>query len=733
MTASTNQFPALPVEPLTNEFIEFLEFFKSGNLPSNSVLVEWIARWQALPAFQATQSGIAQVTRNMLSDFQAALQCTAEMIKMKNGDELLQNCLYHISLAAKVAVADMTQDRRIYLGGTVRQRWWLGTGREQSAVAVGESLRSDIQSLYGVIRYLFTSKDFRRVLAAFNEMIVELSAAMQQPQPAAPQQLERVKHEYVEKPNIAEPLPSENVPYEFVASSPTDTDFIARLSALKTSVSEAQQRLFALESQTVRLRGGSASAAVYAGLFPEQSLADVAGLPIVVAQQRSEQPEPKPKVSISTQPTAGTFQGRHELVLGSIRKILQLLRHSPRLENSLSDVATLFTRIIRQVPPVTPGVGMSASSIFPEEVRRDANLRQVAIDFQALLGRFSSPESVESLVDILRQAALAAERDVELRNHIADWYGTLSAAAITRSFSESDDFASRVSQLLATSDSLYAKRYHKLFDSVLQNWQGFSHKLATDQDSLRFIAAWQRFLTTGLFGEPIADPAQWTYRLFGGGMQPEVMRDLRTTIFPALLQEWRYIPLPELVCEDADYTLLLRNIVLSTENVLPGSLEVHSTHDVVMRPRASVYHQPSAGVSATETANGTRIVLRSVRASLRNVFFSYRPRKGALQEGLLDLSVNSQRGLTIVVEATATPQLQPAASPSTFTVNTVHAKFHGLRLRFHETKHDLRFRLFSPLITSRLKRMLRKALEDRIRTLLEAIDRRITAFMPSPK
>jgi len=104
---------------------------------------------------------------------------------------------------------------------------------------------------------------------------------------------------------------------------------------------------------------------------------------------------------------------------------------------------------------------------------------------------------------------------------------------------------------------------------------------------------------------------------------------------------------------------------------------------------------------------------------MRDVAFSFRTKSGPIKmrdSGLADVLLGGQ-GLTATVTLTSSND-----TSSVFSVGRVRVNVGTLKFSIRDSKHDLLYKTFKPLATRLIKRQIKKALADAIRTGFEYVD-----------
>ena len=763
--APTAVHPRL-AQPVENEFIEFLEFWKTGNLPSNKMLLRSISRIAKNPVLQPKEY-YAQATKKFLNDLQDALHITERLLMEKNNDEILQNMFYHLSLSLRTAFKGIAMDRRIYLGGNSHQNWFLGTGHEEDEwKRASETARKETELFFGILRFMFTSPEFQEVLSKLSALASTISTTItKEIREPTPIQTSNEKFAIPDVP-FSEQLPSmyaseiptfpkRQPPDVFVEERTRSEPYFSnpdpeislkeQYSEVHSSLESVRSKMHVSPDETQRITGGASlaespsrshrqftSPACDEKLSPPSLLKD---LPIFKSSKKYETEQPAESfASVDNEPLMASYDKIEE----KVKDLFQMINADSHLHAKIREFFNLINRILQsneweQRNAIRVGA-------IPMEVRRDANFQYLFSDIKTLIGRLSNEEIVSNLLTNLQQLVNASKSDIQLKSYIKEWGNFCKWSTRDEQFINSYDFSDKLRSLIKIADDFLFQnsRYQELFHQIGKDWAAFTSSFSSDMLARQFVSAWSKVFIADVMG----DVSRWTLSYFLGSMPPTLTADIRHFIVPELLQQFQSMTIPEIVCEDKDFNLFIRNVRISPENILPADCEITLDNRIHMRPRDRIFSLSRA--APTETLNGTRIVIRGMRTSFKDVFFRYEPKpknssfqhdqsqhpSPALQtgivEGLVDVDVNQTKGLTIVLELFDSPLTKRDAFHSTLEARVVHVRFHGLKLHFHDTCKDTRLNWKSLYASWRLRKMLQQAVEEKIKVLIGEIDQRLT-------
>jgi len=56
--------------------------------------------------------------------------------------------------------------------------------------------------------------------------------------------------------------------------------------------------------------------------------------------------------------------------------------------------------------------------------------------------------------------------------------------------------------------------------------------------------------------------------------KPHLLNDMRITLLPALIEQIKYVPLPQIIYSDKQFEIAIENMVLQGDTLMPDILEV---------------------------------------------------------------------------------------------------------------------------------------------------------------
>jgi hypothetical protein len=202
--------------------------------------------------------------------------------------------------------------------------------------------------------------------------------------------------------------------------------------------------------------------------------------------------------------------------------------------------------------------------------------------------------------------------------------------------------------------------------------------------------------------------------------KPHLLNDMRKTLLPAFMDEIRYIPVPRIEYSDKQFDVVVENLVISGDTLLPNVFDtkVESFNSFSLR---SEYSKPSS--------QSLMIRMSEIQADIDDVVFWYHKKSGfpKIQDrGVASLTVGG-KGITIVVRVHSV-----ADDPSrTFKVDYCKAHVDKLKVKVNDSHHDILYKTITPLLMGTIRRQMAKSIENMIVDKLNSLDHRITRSIDS--
>lgn len=198
--------------------------------------------------------------------------------------------------------------------------------------------------------------------------------------------------------------------------------------------------------------------------------------------------------------------------------------------------------------------------------------------------------------------------------------------------------------------------------------------------------------------------------------KPQLLNDMRMTLLPAFIDEIKYIPIPRIDYSDPQFDIVIENLVISGESLLPNVFEtkVESFNSFSLK----------SDIETTPSHQSLHIRMSEIQADIDDVVFFFNKKTGfpkLSDSGVASLAVGG-KGISISVRIQNVVD-NPA---KTFKVASCKCNVDNLKVKIHDSNHNMLYKVIQPLILGNIRKQIAKVMELKVTELLNKVDNKIT-------
>lgn len=193
---------------------------------------------------------------------------------------------------------------------------------------------------------------------------------------------------------------------------------------------------------------------------------------------------------------------------------------------------------------------------------------------------------------------------------------------------------------------------------------------------------------------------------------------MRITLLPAVIEQIKYVPLPQIVYSDKQYDIAIENMVLEGDTLMPDVFEIKADDFLRFSPYAK------SDYINTQSVN---VHMTGIHTTMHDVIFYYKRKSGfpkMSDSGVINLTTGGA-GLRISMRITSSSFDQY----HTFKVDQCHAHIDKLEINVSSCKHNIMYKVFNPVLTGIVKRQICKTIEQKMVTMFETGDEKLTRHL----
>ncbi|EGG07712.1 uncharacterized protein MELLADRAFT_48043 [Melampsora larici-populina 98AG31] len=672
-------------------FYGIIEAFRAGKYPSNAQIDETLT--YATTHSPVDESKLSSDGRQLIQDFRDIIETARVMVQKKNADELMQNFLYHTRHVDGESHIQKLKDASN------------SAPNKEEAKNDGQAAAEHLRTL---AKLIYTSSETRKLLKDIGILARDVVAD------AAVKVAENTRPGEEELRQVDEAAPAD----EWVGpdGSKRSRHDKAPSTGLSEKAEEAKRVASKAQDETSKV-ASKANSEVEDVSSTAQSHAKDASSQVqdtadgtsgsnnreqasATANEGKKIPEEhKEKARKAKEDTKEYIQDkfpkeRRDRFIYRLKKVIvEQQRH-----RDYQEAIDFFLGMAESYQGHAKGVTSSAAN-KGGDVLHDPAFKQAQKELRTLLERFANGASLQPVFDAINQIYVDAQNDPELKA----WFQTVDKY-IRRVLQEPGyvmkDSCDQTGREINESgkkfwEHKYAHHWQTLFDEI----ESFFTQYAEDPLNTRFGACWKK-LTKDLF---LNSEGSLT-------LKTHLWEDITSVILPSLLKHIGYIPIPRIEYTDQQLDLVIENLTLEGQNLLPNTVELEMRNYF----KLSAYEK-----IANANKHSFWISFSQIQADLRDVAFYVHKKSGfpkIKDSGLADvvISGNGVSGKVHIESSTAKDRV--------FTVKEVKVKVDKLSFGIRDTKHNFLYSTLRPLAQSLVKKQIAKAIEDGIRSGLGQLD-----------
>jgi hypothetical protein len=222
--------------------------------------------------------------------------------------------------------------------------------------------------------------------------------------------------------------------------------------------------------------------------------------------------------------------------------------------------------------------------------------------FKTLIERFANGTSTNDLFDSLNAIYKDADQDPELKAWFKDVDAYIRKCLKQQGYIMEDRANEEWNELYDRGNFLLRDRYRNHTDRILDEIKFLADQFDQDPQNKRFANSMQK-LFNDLGNDENGKPK----------FKPHLVKDLSEVILPGIFESIRYVPIPRIEFSDPTVDVVIENLVVESDNLMPNIFELASG-----KPSSSVLRLQLLMMRQTTTSDGVarRLPTRTKTPSL---------------------------------------------------------------------------------------------------------------------
>ncbi|KAH8916527.1 hypothetical protein BT69DRAFT_767547 [Atractiella rhizophila] len=328
----------------------------------------------------------------------------------------------------------------------------------------------------------------------------------------------------------------------------------------------------------------------------------------------------------------------------------------------------------------------------------DPSFKQAQRELRTLLERFANNQPFQPVIDAVNQIYTDSKEDPELRAWFKTLDGYIRKVLQEPGYVLRDDCDRDGRRIWDEGRQFWDGKYKGHRENLFDELGKFFTAYADDPLNVQLGNDWKKLTKDLLFDSE----GSLKYK-------PHLWNDVRTVIAPKFFTQLGYIPIPRIEYTDPQLDLVIENLTLEAQNLLPNVIEMEIKNWIKLSPYKDIKDQRQ---------HSFWLSFGQCQADLRDVAFYIRKKSfpKLSDSGIADV-VLSGKGISGKVH------IESHDGPGrVFNVVNVKCKVDKLKFAIREAKHSTLYALARPLATGLIKKQIAKAIEDAIKQGLVQLD-----------
>ncbi|KAI8393277.1 uncharacterized protein BYT42DRAFT_680 [Radiomyces spectabilis] len=394
---------------------------------------------------------------------------------------------------------------------------------------------------------------------------------------------------------------------------------------------------------------------------------------------------------------------KQEQIINRLKKTLRDIQSHPEYEDAINTLIRLFKSWGNRAVEVAQNAADHANTQV-SDVREDDHWSKVEIEVKTILEDWAQGQSLNPLVENVKQVMQDIKEDEKLRDYIQEWTDYIHRLLKETGYVDEEASTKDGEKLVEKGRQVVKERYRGHVNQLIDHARSYTNAMAEDPIS-KDINSVFKAIHQDLWFDQEGNPA----------FKPQLLNDMRLTLLPAMIEQIKYIPIPRIEYADKQFDVVVENVILSGDSLLPNMCEVKLENFSRFSPKSDV-----------EPINRqiVNITMKNIQAELDDVVFYYKKKTGfprMSDRGVAAMEIGG-KGIDVTLK------LHTTDDPK-HVLKVVVCKAHVSNLKFKvkDSKHDLLYKTIHPMVIGIVRKQMAKAIELKILDMIDTIDQKLVA------
>ena len=256
---------------------------------------------------------------------------------------------------------------------------------------------------------------------------------------------------------------------------------------------------------------------------------------------------------------------QHDVIL-RLKHVLHQVQEHPDFQQAIDTLITLvstWSNRLSEVSATTKEAVAKATGVSGDQGEGMPDWNVISQEAKAVLEDWAQGEPLDPIIDCLQTSATDIKNDESLRNYYDQVKSYMTRLLKEPGYVDNDQSTEEGCMLLQRGKELMTGKYHGQWSQLVRKTKKWTRHVANDPIVKEIRACFEKIHRD-----------LWFDSEGNVSLKPQLLDDMRLTLLPAALEQIKVVPIPRIEYSDPTVDVVLENIVLSGDALLPNIVEM---------------------------------------------------------------------------------------------------------------------------------------------------------------
>ncbi|KAK4517824.1 CCR4-NOT core subunit cdc39 [Mucor velutinosus] len=396
-------------------------------------------------------------------------------------------------------------------------------------------------------------------------------------------------------------------------------------------------------------------------------------------------------------------------IISKLKEILTTVQKNPEYQQAMSTLMSLFGTWGNRLK--TGQMDRRRSSAVPVSEQNEYYRNTAAYEAKAIIEDWAQGKSLDPILRQFTEVSSKLKQDENLKKLMHKIIAYVQRMLQEPGYLSGNESTEEGSKLVEEVRRSALEEYKPQVQSMIQESSGIIKSVSDDPISQK-IAEKVKAIHDHLWYDSNKHAA----------FKPHLLNDMRITLIPALIEQIKFVPLPQIIYSDKQFEIAVENMVLQGDTLMPDIFEVKADDYLRFSPNANVNYTNSQSV---------HVHMTGIQTTMEDVVFYYRRKAGfpkMSDSGVVSIATGGA-GLRVSMRIVSSSVDQRHS----FRIDQCHCHIDKLNIKVNHSKHNTLYKVLNPMMAGIVKRQMCKAIENKLITTFQRGDAKITKHLFAQK